>query len=129
MSNWIDKLVAGTSATVSTAAIPAVVSEPGWYVLGVVPVDADQDSKLELIGSVSGGSLVLTARLYCISSGTVGEVTGSRVSTSSTIDFRVISPAKFRLSANRLYQVHAQVVGAAGDFYFGLVRRAIPIGA
>ena len=126
MSNWLDKFYQGTSTTTSLASILAVASEPGWNVLGTFPLDTEIDAKLDVIGSVSDDSLLMTVRIYCVEDGLVGEVTGSRATISSTIDRRAYS-SRIKLKANVLYQVQAQVVGGAGDDFFGLVRRAAPL--
>lgn len=122
---WIDKLTAGISTTTTVASIVAVTSEPGWNVIGEFPMDATLDATLDVMGSVSDASLTLTALVYCVTAGSVGEVAGSRAQLTSTIGARVFS-GRFRLTSGMSYQVRAQVVGNAGDNFFGLVRRAAP---
>lgn len=111
----------------SAQSIVAVVTEPGWNVIGAFPMPTTADIRLDVIGSVSDPALTMTARLYCVTPGSVGEVSGSRASIASAIDTEVFS-AQFTLQGGCLYQVQVQVVGAAGDNYFGLVRRAAPAG-
>ncbi len=109
----------------SAQSVIAVATEPGWNVIGAFPMPATALIRLDMIGSVSDALLVMTARAYCITPGAVGEVSGSRVVLASVTDVRVLS-GSFSLTGNRLYQVQVQVVGAAGDDYFGLVRRLSP---
>lgn len=105
----------------------AVATEPGWTVIGGFPMSTSADIRLDVTGSVSDVSLVLNTRLYCITPGFVGEVSGSRVQLTGLIDTQVLS-GKFTLFGGRLYQVQAEVVGNAGGSYFGYVRRAAPAG-
>lgn len=106
--------------------IIAVAAEPGWNVIGAFPMPTTANVLLDVIGSVSDSSLTMTTRVYCVTPGFVGEVSGSRVQLSSTIDTEVFS-AQFALTGSRLYQVQAEVVGAAGDDFFGMLRRAAPL--
>jgi hypothetical protein len=124
LEQTIDILSLYSSAAQS---ILAVATEPGWNVIGAFPMPTSADIRLDVIGSVSDPSLTLTARVYCVTAGYAGEVGGSRVLIASTIDVQAFSN-KFRLTGRRLYQVQVQVVGNAGDNYFGLVRRAAPAG-
>ena len=107
--------------------ILAVATEPGWNVIGAFPMPTTASVRLDVLGSVSDTSLVMTTRLYCVTPGYLGEVSGSRAQLASIIDTEVFS-GRFTLLGGRLYQVQAQVVGNAGDDYFGLVRRAAPAG-
>jgi hypothetical protein len=105
-----------------------VASEPGWTVVGAFYMPVTANIRLDVIGSVSDSSLIMTTRLFCTSVGFEGEILGSRAIVGSTIDDRQLSSA-FDLTGGRLYQVQTQVVGNAGDDYFGIVRRAAPIGS
>lgn len=107
--------------------IVAVAVAPGWNVIGAFPMPTDADIRLDVIGSVSDASLTMTTRMYCVSPGFVGPVSGSSVQIASTTDVEVFSGV-FTLQGGRLYQVQVEVVGAAGDDFFGLVRRAAPAG-
>lgn len=107
--------------------ILAVAADPGWNVIGAFPMPTTADIRLDVIGSVSDPSLTMIARLYCVTPGFVGEVSGSRVQLTSMIDVEVFS-SQFTLPGNMLYQVQVEVVGNAGDSYFGYVRRAAPAG-
>src|SRR3954454_14329922 len=100
--------------------IIAVATEPGWNVIGAFPMPTTAEIRLDLVGSVSDDSLLMTCRMYCVTPGFIGEVAGSRAQLSSTIDAEVFS-SQFTLAGGRLYQVQCQVVGNAGDDYFGLV--------
>lgn len=111
----------------SQFSIGAVTAAPGWNVVGTFPMPTTASIRLDLIGSVSDPSLVMTARIYCVTPGFVGQVSGSLVSLASMLDVEMFS-GLFELVGGRLYQVQAQVVGGAGDSYFGLVRRAAPAG-
>lgn len=111
----------------SNKPIIAVAEAPGWEVIGGFPFPTSAEIQLDLFGSVSDESLTLTACLYCVTSGHVGEVAGSRVMITSTIDTRALS-SRFQLEGNRNYQVWAQVVGNSGDDYFGYARRIAPQG-
>jgi len=105
--------------------ILAVAVEPGWEVIGAFPFPVTADIRLDVTGIVSDTSLTLTTRMYCVTDGFVGEVSGSRVLLSSTTDDQGYS-SQFTLTGGRLYQIQSQVVGNAGDSYFGYVRRAAP---
>jgi len=125
MTIWIDTFYRGISTITSATPILAVVNEPGWQVIGAFAPDSDGDANLTVIGSVSNVALTMTARLYCVETGFVGEVSGSRAIIASTVD-ALVSSGRFTLFGGRLYQVHVQVVGNAGEDYFGLVRSAAP---
>ena len=103
----------------------AVAADPGWNVIGSFPIPTTADIRLDVTASVSDPSLTLIVRMYCVTPGFTGEVSGSRVQLNSTIDAEVFS-AQFTLTGGRLYQVQAEVTGNAGDNYFGYVRRAAP---
>jgi hypothetical protein len=107
--------------------ILAVAAEPGWNVIGAFPMPITADIRLDVIGSVSDPSLMMSVRVYCVTPGSVGVVSGSLVKLASLIDTEVFSGV-FTLTGGLLYQVQAEVVGAAGDSFFGLVRRAAPAG-
>lgn len=111
----------------SAQSILAVAAEPGWNVIGAFPMPTTADIRLDVIGSVSDPSLAMNARMYCVSPGFVGIVSGSSVQLTSVVDVEVFS-GQFTLVGGLLYQVQAEVVGNAGDSYFGLVRRAAPAG-
>jgi hypothetical protein len=107
--------------------ILAVAAEPGWNVIGAFPMPTTADIRLDVIGSVSDPTLTMECRVYCVTPGFVGEVSGSRAQLNSTVDVEVFS-GHFPLTGGRLYQMQCQVVGNVGDGYFGLVRRAAPAG-
>ncbi len=126
MSSWLEKLIGGISTTTSVSPVVAVTAAPGWNVIGTFPLAKDVSVRMDVIASVSDLALTMSVRLYCISPGAIGAVTGSLVLLSSVIDVEAFSGV-FKLPGNLLYQVQAQVVGAAGDNYFGQVRRASPV--
>ena len=109
----------------SNRPILARAAEPGWEVLGTFPFPATADIRLDVTGVVSDDTLTLTTRVYCVTDGFVGEVSGSRVSLSSTIDVQGYS-SQFTLVGGRLYQIQSQIIDNEGDDYFGYVRRAAP---
>lgn len=102
--------------------IDAVAATPGWYVIGGFPMPATADIRLDMIGSVSDPSLTLRSRLYCVTPGAVGIVSGSEVTLNSTNDTEAFSGV-FTLTAGRIYEFQAEVTGNAGSSYFGVVRR------
>jgi hypothetical protein len=103
--------------------IAAVATSPGWNVLGAFTMPATATVRVDVIGSVSDGSLVCRTRLYCITAGAVGEVSGSIAQLSATQDTQVFS-GNCDLLGQRTYQFQAEVTGNVGDAYFGGVRRA-----
>jgi hypothetical protein len=107
--------------------IDAVATAPGWNVIGGFPMPTTADIRLDVFGLVSDASLNMTVRLYDVTPGSVGAVNGSDVHITSTTDDQEFSGV-FTLTGGRRYQVQCQVVGNAGDNYFGCVRRAAPAG-
>jgi hypothetical protein len=104
--------------------LEAVAATPGWYVIGGFPMPATADLRLDVIGSVSDDSaLQLRVRLYCVTPGQLGVVSGSEATLNSETDVQAYS-GKITLTGGRLYQFQAEVTGAAGANYFGAVRRA-----
>ena len=112
----------------SAGSIPAVAAAPGWNVIGTFPVTKTRPVSLDVIGSVSDLSLTMTAQFYCVTPGSVGVVTGSTATIASLTDVETASGSAV-LQSGRLYQIQEQIVGNAGDSYFGNVRRAAPTGA
>lgn len=108
--------------------VDAVATAPGWTVVGGFPMPTTASIRLEVLGSVSDASLLMSIQLYCTTPGFVGVVAGSNVAISSLSDVSAYSSV-FDLAGGRQYQVQAQVVGNAGSSYFGNVRRAAPSGA
>lgn len=105
--------------------LDAVAVAPGWEVIGAFPMRVSASVRLSMIGSVSDASLTLSTKLYCVTPGAEGDVTGALVSrTGALVDVESFS-GKFDLPAG-LYQVHAQIVGNVGDPYFGNARRVAP---
>lgn len=103
--------------------IDAVVTTPGWVVIGAFTMPATADVRVDALGSVSNSALALKIRLYCVTTGAVGAVSGSDAQLSSTTDSQVYSGV-ISLAAGRMYQFQAEVTGVAGGTYFGVVRRA-----
>jgi hypothetical protein len=107
--------------------IDAVSEAPGWCVIGGFPMPTNADIRLDVMGSVSDESLVMTTRLYDITPDWVGPVNGSEAQTTSTTGAEVFSGI-FTLLGGHLYQVQSQVVGNVGTTFFGTVLRAAPAG-
>lgn len=103
--------------------LDAVAATPGWYVIGAFPMPATADLMTDIIGSVSHASLTLRVRLYCITPGAVGVVSGSEASLNSLSDTAAKSGV-VTLQGGRLYQFQMEVTGAAGADKFGVTRRA-----
>lgn len=118
-----------TISLYSTSAqqISGVSVAPGWQVVGAFPMPTTASVRLDVLGSVSDASLVMSVRLYCVTAGFVGVVSGSMVSIASTTDVEQFSGV-FSLTGARQYQVQSQVVGNAGVSYFGNLRRVAPTG-
>lgn len=98
--------------------IPAVASEPGWYVVGAFRMPVPSDVRIEAYASVSDPSLVLRVRLFSLTE--VEPVSGSEATTSSTVDVRILS-ALFTLAADD-YQMQAEAVGGVGEGLFGALK-------
>lgn len=107
--------------------IEAVATTPGWTVIGAFTMPATTDLRIQALGSVSDASLVLRVRLYCITPGGVGVVSGSTVQLNSVTDIDAFSGV-FSLPGGRAYQFQAEVTGGAGSGLFGVVRRSAPVG-
>lgn len=104
-------------------AIPAVTASPGWFVIGGFTMPAGADVRVDLLGSVTDAALTLRCRLYCVTEGFVGEVSGSTAQLSTTEDSQVFSGV-FALTGGRSYQFQAEVTGDEGGDKHGSVRRA-----
>jgi len=108
--------------TMSNEIVLAVAADPGWYVKGSFKPNVSTDeARLQLIGSVSDASLTLKVRIFDITAG--APVDGTLIQLSSLVDVEAVS-AVFPLVGGRTYQVQAEVVGNAGDAYFGVMRSA-----
>jgi hypothetical protein len=103
--------------------IDAVAATPGWVVIGGFTMPATADIQTDVLGSVSDEDLALRVRLYCVTAGAVGVVSGSEAQLSTTEDSRATS-GKFTLTGGRTYQFQAEVTGDTGAGFFGVVRRA-----
>jgi hypothetical protein len=103
--------------------LDAVAATPGWYVIGGFTMPATASLRTDVLGSVSDASLTERVRLYCVTPGSVGVVSGSEASLNSLTDVRAFSGV-ISLTGGRVYQFQAEVTGNAGSAYFGVVRRA-----
>jgi hypothetical protein len=100
--------------------IPAVEATPGWYVVGAFRMPASAEVKAEVYGSVSDDSLAMRGRLFNITPGSVGPVSGSTVTITSTTDVRALS-GLFTLPAGD-YQMQIEVTGDEGEELFGSLK-------
>lgn len=103
--------------------IDAVATTPGWNVIGAFDMPATAKVRLDVLGLVSDASLQLRARLYDVTSGSVGAVSGSEAILTGSSDTQVFSGV-IQLTGGHTYQVQAEVTGNSGGTYFGTVRRA-----
>jgi len=94
--------------------IPAVAATPGWQVIGEFYLPIDCFAQVDMLALVSDASLVCRVRLYNMTPGEVGPVSGSVVSTSSTTSARVLS-GTVNLGGDRVYQYQAECTGHAAD--------------
>ena len=107
--------------------LEAVAATPGWNVIGAFTMPASAELRVDMIGSVSDAGLALRVRLYDITAGSVGAVSGSTAQLNSTTDTQAYSGV-VELVGGHKYQFQAEVTGLAGSAYFGVVRRAMPVG-
>lgn len=103
--------------------LEAVATTPGWTVIGGFPMPATADLRVDLMGSVSEAGLTLRVRLYCVTPGDVGVVSGSEVALTSLTDVQAFSGV-VTLQGGRAYQFQMEVTGASGANKFGVTRRA-----
>jgi hypothetical protein len=103
--------------------LEAVATTPGWNVIGAFTMPASATLRLDLLGAVSDLSLTLRVRLYCVTTGYVGPVSGSDATLASLVESQAFS-GNIDLVGGLLYQFQAEVTGAVGTPYFGVVRRA-----
>ena len=104
--------------------IDAVAATPGWHVIGAFSMPASADVLVDAMGSVSDdASLTLRVRLFDITPGSVGPVSGSLASTTSETDVKFTSGV-ITLTGGHLYQFQAEVTGGASSSLYGAVRRA-----
>jgi hypothetical protein len=100
--------------------VPAVEATPGWYVVGAFRMPIAAEVKAEVYGSVSDDSLTMRGRLFCITSGSVGPVSGSTATITSTTDVRALS-GLFTLPAGD-FQMQIEVTGDEGEELFGSLK-------
>jgi len=104
--------------------LDAVAATPGWYVIGAFTMPATAELRVDMIGAVSDDALLtLRARLYCVTPGAIGPVSGSEASLNTEADSQAFSGV-VSLTGGRTYQFQAEVTGGAGVNLFGTVRRA-----
>ncbi len=103
--------------------IDAVAATPGWNVIGAFSMPATADLHIDVIGSVSDAALTLRVRLFDITPGSIGPVSGSEASTTSRTDVQFMGGA-ITLTGGRRYQFQAEVTGGASSSLYGVVRRA-----
>lgn len=103
--------------------IEAVAATPGWNVIGAFVMPASADILVDIMGSVSVDSLTLRVRLYDITPGSIGVVSGSIAQLNSETDVQAYS-GRITLQGGHKYQFQAEVTGGSGDGFFGVLRRA-----
>jgi len=104
--------------TATEQAIPAVAASPGWYVVGAFKMRATMLVYLAGVVSVSHASLTLRARLFDL-----GELlpVAIQLSTQSLVDVYA-SSGEAELVGGHVYQMQIEVVGNAGEQYFGSMK-------
>jgi hypothetical protein len=112
----------------SLQSVPAVVSAPGWFVVGSFFLPLSVQARLEAIAAVSAPGLTGTLRLYDPSPGVDAPVSGSDVQFTTEDHARVLGGA-VTLQGNRTYRLQMQVVGATGFDKFGSLHTASLVGA
>ena len=108
--------------------IDAVAATPGWHVIGAFKMPASFNVQIDVIGSVSDAPLVLNVRLFDVTPGSVGPVSGSTASTTSESDVPFTSGV-VGLLGGHTYQFQAETTGGASSSLYGSVRRATLVGA
>ncbi len=103
--------------------VDAVAATPGWTVIGGFLMPASVNVLVDILGAVSDVSLTLRVRLYDITTGSVGIVSGSTASLTSTTDAQAFSGV-VTLTGGHTYQFQMEVTGNAGSGFFGVTRRA-----
>jgi hypothetical protein len=101
-------------------AIPAVAATPGWYVVGAFSLRVSYDVRFQVIASVSDASLTLNARLFDMSSTPPAPVAGV-LSLQDLVD-AVRTSQVVSLTGGHLYQMQVEVVGDAGEDFFGSLK-------
>lgn len=103
--------------------IDAVAATPGWNVIGAFLMPATADLHIDVIGSVSNAALTLRVRLFDITPGSIGPVSGSEASATATTDVPFTGGA-IALTGGHRYQFQAEVTGGVSSSLYGVVRRA-----
>ncbi len=103
--------------------IEGVTATPGWYVIGAFSMPATANLLVDVLGSVSDATLTLRVRVYDITPGSVGAISGSVAQLNSVTDVAGRS-GTITLTGGHTYQFQAEVTGGSGNNYFAVVRRA-----
>jgi hypothetical protein len=103
--------------------IDAVAATPGWHVIGAFMMPATYGVRVDALGSVSDAALTMRVRLFDITPGSLGPVSGSEASTTSRTDVRFYG-GSIELMGGHTYQFQAEVTGGAGSSLYGAMRRA-----
>lgn len=113
--------------TATNQAIPAVVSEPGWYVIGTLflPIGVT-GVQLEAIGALSVAGLTMNVRLFDLVA--VAPVGGSDTTALTAIPDTRSTSGLFDLTGGRQYQIQVQVIGTVDPANFGTIKSAQLIG-
>lgn len=114
-----DELVEVISTyTATEQAIQAVTASPGWYVVGAFKMRASLNVFLSGVVSVSDASLTLRARLFDLTDKVPVPI---QLATQSIID-AYASSGSAELVGQHIYQMQIEVVGNAGEQYFGSMK-------
>lgn len=103
--------------------VPAVEESPGWHVIGAFSLPLSVNARVHVLGCVSDEDLTLRVRLYCITEGSVGIVSGSTVTITSTTPVEQHSGV-VGLTGGRDYQYQAECTGGEQLKDFGVVSEA-----
>ena len=109
----------------SSDSVQAVVSTPGWTVIGSTHISVGYQVRVEVTGSCSKGTLIMHVRLYDVTLSAV--VSGSSVTLDSTTEVRSTS-GEFTITGGHVYQYQVEVVlkeaGTVDGTDFGIVNSA-----
>lgn len=97
--------------------VPAVATEPGWYVLGGFFLAKSTQARLDVLGLVSQEGLICTVRLFDLKAAI--PIAHPVVLTSQTAT-RVLGD-QVGLTGDRNYQIQAQCVGGESDADFAVL--------
>jgi len=115
----VDELIEVISTyTATEQAIMAVAASPGWYAVGAFKMRATLAVFLGGVVSVSHASLTLRARLFDLTAAVPVEI---QLATQELVD-TYTSSGEAELVGGHIYQMQIEVVGNAGEQYFGSMK-------